>query len=187
MKKVISIIIMFLVTLSVFSQDITGRWNGVLNVPNKKMQFTFNIIKTGKAYRSAMFSLDESPVGMNATSTTFKDKNLIIKLSNFGIEYEGIIGDNDTITGSFKQGGAVLPLNLSHEKIINPYPHTSEEVTLETETGTINGSLLIDDTKAKQPLVILHSGSGPTDRDCNQLPAMENNSLKFLAMDFKIL
>ncbi|MDN4164457.1 alpha/beta fold hydrolase [Cytophagales bacterium LB-30] len=52
-------------------------------------------------------------------------------------------------------------------------------VYLETATATLQGTLLLP-TEEKPPLVILHSGSGPTDRDGNN-PQMKNNSLKLLA------
>lgn len=54
-----------------------------------------------------------------------------------------------------------------------------------TPTGEIKGSLLLPEAaKNPVPLVLLLSGSGPTDRDGNQ-PNMKNNSLKFLAEALK--
>lgn len=55
-----------------------------------------------------------------------------------------------------------------------------QPVVLETPTGKIYGTLSIPDTGSSHPLVIIISGSGPTDRDGNQ-PMMGNNSLKMLA------
>jgi pimeloyl-ACP methyl ester carboxylesterase len=54
-----------------------------------------------------------------------------------------------------------------------------------TPTGEIKGSLLMPDTKTVVPVVLLLSGSGPTDRDGNQ-PNMKNNSLKMIAEGLKI-
>ncbi len=54
-------------------------------------------------------------------------------------------------------------------------------ITLETETGKIEGALLVPEGKAKFPLVLIIAGSGPTDRDGNN-PVMKNNSLKMLAV-----
>jgi hypothetical protein len=53
-----------------------------------------------------------------------------------------------------------------------------------TPTGEIKGSLLMPDTKTAVPIVLLISGSGPTDRDGNQ-PNMKNNSLKMIAEGLK--
>ena len=53
-------------------------------------------------------------------------------------------------------------------------------ITLKTESGNIEGSLLFPHSDKKLPLVLLIAGSGPTDRNGNN-DAMENNSLKYLA------
>ncbi len=57
-----------------------------------------------------------------------------------------------------------------------------EALVLETENGKIYGSLYVPETSEKCPVVIIVSGSGPTDRNGNSalLPG-ENNSLKMLA------
>ena len=61
-------------------------------------------------------------------------------------------------------------------------PFTSTDVTLSTATGTLHGTLLAPSAPAKVPVVFIHPGSGPTDRDGNSrlLPG-QNNSLKLLA------
>lgn len=56
----------------------------------------------------------------------------------------------------------------------------NNEVTLITDTGDLKGTLLSPNSSAKAPIVLIISGSGPTDRDGNN-PMMSNNSLKMLA------
>lgn len=55
-----------------------------------------------------------------------------------------------------------------------------KSIVLKTETGNLDGTLLIPSKPKKVPIVVLISGSGPTDRDGNN-PEMKNNSLKMLA------
>lgn len=55
-----------------------------------------------------------------------------------------------------------------------------EPITLETKTGNIKGTLLCPTADEKIPVVLIISGSGPTDRNGNP-PGMINNSLKMLA------
>lgn len=55
-----------------------------------------------------------------------------------------------------------------------------KEITLNTPTGNIKGELLLPKSSKKVPLVLIISGSGPTDRNGNNA-AMQNNSLKMLA------
>ena len=54
------------------------------------------------------------------------------------------------------------------------------EIILKTPTGDISGTLTMPTTKKKQAVVLIISGSGPTDRDGNNKFA-QNNSLKYLA------
>ena len=54
------------------------------------------------------------------------------------------------------------------------------EVSIPTNSISINGTLLNPTSKGKKPLVIIIPGSGPTDRNGNNV-AMTNNSLKYLA------
>ena len=54
-----------------------------------------------------------------------------------------------------------------------------EIIVLETPTGNIEGTLLVP-AKENSPLVLIIAGSGPTDRDGNNI-SLQNNSLKMLA------
>lgn len=65
--------------------------------------------------------------------------------------------------------------------ITSVFAQKETEVTLTTSDGkTLYGSLLLPKKKGKFNLVVIISGSGPTDRNGNN-PLMQNNSLKFLA------
>ncbi|WP_282126951.1 alpha/beta hydrolase [Marinifilum flexuosum] len=54
-----------------------------------------------------------------------------------------------------------------------------ESYNLQTETGELKGSLLLPERDQKLPVVLMISGSGPTDRNGNNA-MMQNNSLKML-------
>ena len=59
----------------------------------------------------------------------------------------------------------------------------AEEVSLQTPTGTLYGTLLFpSSTTASVPVVLIMAGSGPTDRDGNSILLLgPNNSLRMLA------
>ena len=59
--------------------------------------------------------------------------------------------------------------------------YIEQEVNIPTSSVIINGTLLNSTSKGKKPLVIIIPGSGPTDRNGNNI-AMKNNSLKYLAL-----
>lgn len=57
---------------------------------------------------------------------------------------------------------------------------TENVVSIETGTGKLEGTLLINDLKGSKTVALIIAGSGPTNRDGNS-PTMMNNSLKMLA------
>lgn len=59
---------------------------------------------------------------------------------------------------------------------------TEETTSLKTNTGILEGTLLIPDVNKPIPVAILIAGSGPTDRNGNN-PMLTNNSLKMLATE----
>lgn len=73
-----------------------------------------------------------------------------------------------------------LGLALQPAAQAQPDSYPGEEVVLPTETGDLHGTLLVPLTETPPPVVFIHPGSGPTDRDGNN-PQMQNNSLKLLA------
>ena len=60
------------------------------------------------------------------------------------------------------------------------YLFQSKEKNIDSGDTKLYGTLLIPDIKDSIPVVLIISGSGPTDRDGNQ-PNLKNNSLKYLA------
>lgn len=56
---------------------------------------------------------------------------------------------------------------------------TTEAVELKTETGTLYGAIDLPTGDGPWPVVLLHPGSGPTDRDGNS-PGLKNDSLKLV-------
>lgn len=67
-----------------------------------------------------------------------------------------------------------LPVMASAQQ----YSYTMNELDL---SDLISGTLYMPDTEEKCAMVILHAGSGPTDRNGNQPGSEPNNSLRFLA------
>lgn len=62
------------------------------------------------------------------------------------------------------------------------FGQVDEPITLKTTSGDIEGTLSLPANSDACPIVIIISGSGPTDRDGNN-PMMKNNSLKMLAAE----
>ncbi len=178
MKKITLILFTIFTTLSIYGQDITGKWNGILKVQGTQLRIVFNITQTDKVYSSTMDSPDQGAKGIPVTSTNYENSILKLEVSNAGIQYEGTLNKENVFVGTFKQGGQSFPMNLSKEKIekqkivrpqepTKPYPYYSEEVKFENTKDKIvlAGTLTLPKKNGTFLAVILISGSGPQNRD----------------------
>lgn len=178
MKKIALTLLTGLISLTIFGQDITGQWNGELKVQGTQLRLVFNITNTGSGFSSTMDSPDQGAKDIPTTTTSFENSILKITIANAKIEYEGTLGENNIIVGTFKQGGQSFQMNLSKEIIekeklvrpqepIKPYSYYSEDITFENKKAGINlaGTLTLPKKEGVFPAVILISGSGPQNRD----------------------
>lgn len=178
MKKTVILFFVILNSLSAISQDISGKWNGILNVQGTQLRLIFNISKTDKGYVSTMDSPDQGAKDIPVTKTSFHNSELVINITNLGIKYQGKINDAGDFKGVFKQAGLSIPLTLStkhieKEKVVRPqdpkkpYPYYSEDVKFENKKDKIElaGTLTLPKKNGNFPAVILISGSGPQNRN----------------------
>jgi hypothetical protein len=178
MKKTGLILFVLLTSLSIYAQDISGKWNGILKVQGTQLRLVFNITKTNNGYSSTMDSPDQGAKGIPVTTTSFDNSILKLEVSNAGIKYEGTLDKEGAFNGTFKQGGQSFPLILTKKKIekeivvrpqepIKPYPYYSEEVKFENKKDKIElaGTLTLPKKNGEFPAVILITGSGPQNRD----------------------
>lgn len=178
MKKIITLIIALGAISNVFGQDITGTWNGILKVQGKQLSLVFHINKTENGFSSTMDSPDQKAYEIPVTSTNFENSKLNITVANARIEYEGVLGYDGIINGTFKQSGQTLPMNLSKGKVEKeiikrsqepqkPYSYYTEDVIFENKSANINlaGTLSLPTKDGVFPAVILISGSGAQNRD----------------------
>lgn len=177
MKKILFIIIASFLSLSIYSQDITGQWNGLLKVQGIQLRLIFHVSQTETGYSAIMDSPDQGANGIPVQTTSFENSIVKFELPNLMIEYEGVLEGNK-ITGNFKQGGMSFPLDLAREEqekevLVRPqepkepYPYYSEEVKFKNAQDDIvlAGTLTMPDKEGKFPAVILISGSGPQNRN----------------------
>ena len=161
-----------------FGQDVTGQWNGILNVQGTQLRLVFNVLKTENGYTATMDSPDQGAKGIPVTSATFENAVLKFSISNAGIDYEGILGNDQIVVGNFKQRGFSFPMNLSKALVekeittrpqdpVKPYAYHSEDITFENAAAgiTLAGTLTLPQKEGLFPAVVLISGSGPQNRD----------------------
>lgn len=178
MKKIIISLLTLCVSAIAIAQDITGQWSGMLKVQGMQLRIVFNINKTANGFSSTMDSPDQNVKGILVTTTTFDSGKLQLAITNAGITYNGEYKDS-LITGTFKQSGLQIPLNLSRKILeavakpkrpqepVKPYPYYSEDITFQNTPANIvlAGTLTLPAKEGNYPVVILITGSGPQNRD----------------------
>lgn len=174
-KSIISLTISLLSVIGLFSQDIIGTWQGTLKVQGTELVVVFHIETQDDGYSSLMDSPTQGAFAIPTTKTTFDNGKLKIVVTNLGIFYQGTL-HNDTLTGTFNQGGMPFPLTLIRtekkeavrpQEPKAPYPYDVEEITFTNtkEKIKLSATLTLPKGKEKHPAVILIAGSGPNDRD----------------------
>lgn len=176
MKALLTLLMTFITSLTSTAQDITGQWSGELNIQGLKFRLVFNITKVENGLISTMDSPDEGAKGIQTTATIFEDSVLKVTITTAKIEFEGTLGKDEIIVGTFKQRGLSFPLSLSKKVLekrarpqepTKPYPYYSEDISFENKKAGIRlaGTLTLPRKDGVFPVVILISGSGPQNRD----------------------
>ncbi|MBS4013917.1 MAG: alpha/beta fold hydrolase [Bacteroidetes bacterium] len=177
MKRAIILLATIFCITNLQSQDITGKWNGILKVQGMQLTIVFNIEKNESEYFSTMDSPDQGAFGIKVDKTSFSDNTLRLSIPSAGIEYSGeFLGDK--ILGTFKQFSFETELNLTKDIIEvqkpnrpqepqPPFPYISEDVYFKNtkDNITLAGTLTIPGDKGNYPAVVLITGSGPQNRD----------------------
>lgn len=175
MKLTTSLFVALITTTFISAQEITGTWQGTLNVQGTKLEIVFHIEKQLNGYTSLMDSPTQGAYGIKTTNTIYENEKLQITATDLGLFYQGT-AKNDSIMGIFNQNGMPFPLTLVRtEKKTQlrpqepkaPFPYKIEEIEFTNAKENINlaGTLTLPQKKEKSSAVILIAGSGPNDRD----------------------
>ncbi|BAU55795.1 alpha/beta hydrolase family protein [Mucilaginibacter gotjawali] len=184
MKKLLLAALVICFAGQLKAQDVTGSWVGAISVSGVKLHLVFNIKKTSDtSYSSTFDSPDQKAFGIACSSTFVKKDSLFIGIAIIKGGYKGVLAGKDSISGTFSQGIAKLPLslkkitgaekaNLSAEKIRPqtprpPYGYHSEEVEYDNadKSQHYGATFTRPDGEGKFPAVIIISGSGTQDRN----------------------
>jgi len=178
MKKSALLLIIILTTITLYGQEITGQWNGILKIQGIQLRIVFHIEKENGEYISTMDSPDQGANGIPVTNTSYDNSTLIFKIASAGIKYEGTLNEENIFIGTFKQAGLSLPLDLSREQTekekmnrlqepTKPFPYYSEDVKFNNTKDSIElaGTLTLPKKDGIFPVVVLISGSGPQNRN----------------------
>lgn len=179
MKNYTTLLIAILTTISIYSQDIIGNWQGKLNVGGIELRIVLHINKNDTTYTATMDSPDQGAKGIPVNNTVLDGKTFSFEVPTANIKYNGTLKNDRLISGMFNQNGQSYSLDFNKletgESVkINrpqepkpPYPYKSEEIKFPNTKDSIvlAGTLTLPQNGKKFPAVVLISGSGPQNRD----------------------
>ena len=93
---------------AMLAQDLTGTWQGALQLPNgKELRTVFKISKAdGSAMRGVMYSIDQGGQPIAVSAVTLQGPTVKMSVPGIGGSFEGKLEtDGKTITGNWSQGG----------------------------------------------------------------------------------
>ena len=166
-KLVISAIL--LLSAAMFSHAQTGTWSGKLDVQGTKLSIVFHLDEEKPSVDSPDQGARGIPVELERTAMG----TVTIRVPSIGASYEGLwLGKQ--IVGTFRQGGASLPLTLTpgEEKLrrpqtpVGPFPYSTEEVSFANGDAVLKGTLALPEGCSRStPVLIMVTGSGLQNRD----------------------
>src|SRR5215469_7034113 len=95
------------------AQNITGNWQGTLEVPQRKVRVVFKIALENDKLQATLYTVDQ-PNPPLATTITRNGSTVKMTIPSIAGAYEGKLNaDGNSIPRTLSQGGAQLPLNLA--------------------------------------------------------------------------
>ncbi len=154
-------------------------WQGALDVGQTKLRLVLKIFESGKdSLKASLDSPDQGASDIPASGVRTTGDSVVVEFNSMLAKYEGVLQqDKNSLSGMWKQGGAVLPLTLARssdvpkprrpQNPVKPYPYVEEEIAYENKKGGVKlaGTFTKPAKGGPFPAVILISGSGPQDRN----------------------
>jgi uncharacterized protein len=186
MHKFIFVNLFILVSSISFSQNIAGDWQGNITVNNQQIPIAFHFFKDSSGKWDGKWeSPSQSAMSLPFSEVTVNRDSLVAGLKVISGFYSGKFVSADSIAGTWHQGPAQLPLNISKnfQKFKKEKPVlglNEKEISISVNNGTrLYGTLLSKNNSEK--LAIILAGSGPTDRNGNNPLGVAANSYKMIA------
>lgn len=165
-----------------FSQKIVGDWEGYVDINGNKLTILFHFNKESTGEISGKW---DSPMQMQKdlpfSNILVTGDSIDLEIKMIAGSYKGKFIGEDSISGTWYQGGAQFVSNFKRSVFAKEVPYPNEtEISLTSSMGTLIYGTLLSKNK-NQKLAIIIPGSGPTDRDGNNPLGVAANSYKMLA------
>jgi uncharacterized protein len=162
---------------TLFAQkDPSGTWQGKADV-GMELRIVFHFVKTATGYTATMDSPDQQAFGIPCDKVAVTGDSVFISIKTIGFNYRGLLANDTLISGEFKQGALVLPLDLYRNAaaVVSgrpqtpkpPFNYNSEEVEYDNADRSVHfgATFTYPKTGSNFPAVLLITGSGQQDRD----------------------
>jgi non-heme chloroperoxidase len=159
--KVVLLTVSALISIVAYPQgsmpNLVGTWQGTLPA-GKGLRDVLQIAKAeATGGEATLFSIDQSPNGMQVTSLTLQGSNLKFAIDMIGGAYEGTVSaDGQSIQGTWTQGKESLPLNFQRATKETAWPTDISPHTVQFVAVDDNVKLeVLDWGGSGRPLVLL--------------------------------
>lgn len=173
MRKIVMAVLMAaMVTMAARAQQISGTWNGQLDLQVMKLNLVFHF--DGGC---TLDSPDQGAKGIAGEVKELSEQRVDVAFPSIGAGFSGDLKDGK-IVGTFRQMGREMPLTLSRGELVRnrpqtprpPYPYETREVTFTNDeaNATLAGTLTLPanfETLKKRTVVLMVTGSGLQNRD----------------------
>ncbi len=165
-KLILSLITALCLPVAVLAQDFAGTWDGALQVGLTGLPLVLHLTQAEDGTVGA--SLDSPMQGAKniACTATASGNNLQIDVPSIGASYSASLTADGKLEGEFTQMGQGFPLTLKRRPAAQALPYDSQEVTFGHGKVTLAGTLTLPRQPGPHRAVVLVSGSGAQDRDC---------------------
>jgi uncharacterized protein (TIGR03435 family) len=93
--------------------DISGDWQGTLQLPNRSIRLVVKISKADKAWAAKMYSIEQGGQGFSGSSVVLDGSAFKFTIDLIGATFQGTVSaDGNSIVGTWTQGPNPQPLTL---------------------------------------------------------------------------
>jgi uncharacterized protein len=187
MKAPLFISILILMATSLFAQNLTGNWQGNIDINGAQLPILFHFSKDDSGNITGKWdSPKQNANGLPFSAINVSGDSIDLEIKMIAGSYRGTFVNNDSISGVWNQNGHAIPLNFSRssenqnsQTTSSAYPN-EKEISITSAGGSkLYGTLLSKNNQQKIAIII--AGSGPTDRNGNNPLGDDANSYKLLA------
>lgn len=150
--------------------NISGSWQGTLDIPGAKLKLVFNLDGDNPTMDSPDQGAYGIPLKINETTATAVD----LAVPAINAQYKGTL-DNGKLVGKFIQHNIPFRLTLAPyrktpanrpQTPVDRSGYTEQEVTFANGSATLSGTLTLPDNHtANTPVALMITGSGLQNRD----------------------